>query len=256
MPWSIELQRQVQSFVADHDLGSLYREYVWGKDTWENGFSDMRQLEVDLTMAAKHGYLTRTHILSVARWGHFRGIRRIQCPECMRISLHDGHDLAEFLGIPPSAPLRLLGPAIKGMGPTYLSKVLMFSRPQLYGAIDTRLVKVFGRGYPDIEGHRWLSLEVRNYGFGPYIPETQASWPGEYDTWIAILHHIAHVLNTSGRECPHPDQYTVIGLRDKGVWIAADVETALFSYASRLLGYARKSFHGSVPTPVERLVLG
>ena len=60
MPWSIELQKQVQNFVADHDLGSLYREYTWRKDAWGNGFSDMRQLEVDLTMAVKHGYLTRT----------------------------------------------------------------------------------------------------------------------------------------------------------------------------------------------------
>ena len=232
---SIQLRRRIESFLANHDLVSLYKEYNWGKDTWKNGFPDMRQLEVDLTMAAKHGYLTKTHIVSVARWGRLRNTRGIQCPECMTISLYDGDDLAEFFRIAPSAPIRLLRETIKGMGPTYFSKVLMFSRPQLYGAIDTRLVRVFGRGDTDIEGHGWLSLEVRNYGYGWYIPEYQTSWPGEYDTWIAILHYIAHLCNTSGHKCPHPDEYTAIGLREKGIWIAADIETALFSYASKRL---------------------
>jgi hypothetical protein len=31
---------------------------------------------------------------------------------------------------------------------------------------------------------------------------------------------------------PHPDEYIAADLREEGVWIAADVETALFSYAS------------------------
>ena len=111
----------------------------------------------------------------------------------------------------------------------------MFSRPQLYGAIDTRLVRVFGKGNTDIEGLMWLSLEVKNYGYGWYIPEYQTSWPSEYDTWIEILHYVTRLCNGGGYECPHPDEYVDLGLRDKGIWIVADVETALFSYASKQL---------------------
>lgn len=232
MSLSTQLQRRIESFLADHDLSSLYREYKWGRDTWENGFPDMRQLEIDLTMAVKHKYLTKTHIMSVARWGRLRNTKKIHCPELMSISLYESDDPSEFFRIPPSAALRPLRDTIKGIGPTYLSKILMFGRPQLYGAIDTRLVRVFGRGDADIKGLRWLSLEVKNFGYGWYIPEYQTSWPGEYDTWISILHHIASLCNSSGHKCPHPDEYIATGLREKGIWIAADVETALFSYAS------------------------
>lgn len=235
MPLSIQLQGRIESFLADYDLGSLYREYNWAGDTWENGFPEMRQLEEDLVIAAKHGYLTKTLIVRVARWGRLKNIKRVQCPEHIRISLYDGDDLAESPRIDPSTPLKLLRETIKGMGPTYLSKVLMFSRPRLYGAIDTRLVRVFGSGDAGSEGLRWISLAVKNYGYGWYIPEYQTSWPGEYNTWVEILHHMAHLCNTSGHKCPHPDEYIAIGLREKGIWIVADIETALFSYASKRL---------------------
>jgi len=232
---SIPLQERIESFLADGRLSSVYKEYVWGRDTWENGFPDMRQLEIDLSMAVKHNYLTKTHIVSVARWGRLRNIKRIHCPELMSVSLYEGDDPSEFLGRPPSSALRPMRDSIKGVGPTYLSKILMFSRPQLYGAIDTRLVRVFGGGDPDSEGLEWLSLKVRNFGYGWYIPEYQTAWPGEYDTWISILHHIASLCNSGGHKCPHPDEYIAAGLREEGIWIAADVETALFSYASQRL---------------------
>ena len=236
MALSIHLREHIESFLADHRLCSLYKGYRWGGDAWENGFPDMRQLEIDLSMAVKHRYLTKTHVVSVARWGRLRGIKRIYCPELMGMSLYEGDDPCEFFGLPPSSALKPLRDVIKGVGPTYLSKILMFGRPQLYGAIDTRLVRVFGGGDPDLEGLKWLSLQVRNFGYGWYIPEYQTSWPGEYDTWIAILHHIAGLCNSSGHKCPHPDEYIAAGLREKGIWIAADVETALFSYASWCLG--------------------
>lgn len=235
MTLSVSLQERIESFLADDRLSSLYKEYVWGRDTWENGFPDMRQLEIDLLMAVKHGYLTKTHVLSVARWGRLRNIKRISCPELMTFALYQGGDMAEFFSLPPSSALGPLGDSIRGIGPTYLSKILMFSRPQLYGAIDTRLVRVFGGGDPDSEGLGWLSLEVRNFGYGWYIPEYQTAWPGEYDTWISILHHIASRCNLRGHKCPHPDEYITAGLREEGIWIAADVETALFSFASRSL---------------------
>ncbi len=235
MPLSMQLQGRMESFLSDYDLGFFYREYEWARDTWENGFDEMRQIERDLSTSATRGHLTKTDIIRVAKWGRLRNIRGIHCPERIRLSLYDGDDLAEFFRIAPSAPLKPLRKAIKGMGPTYLSKVLMFSRPQLYGAIDTRLVRVFGSGDTDTEGPGWLSLEVRNSGHGWHIPEHQTSWPSEYNTWIEILHHMAHLCNTSGHKCPHPDEYIADGLREKGIWIVADIETALFSYASKRL---------------------
>ena len=231
MPLSIQLQEHIQRFLANHDLSSLYRAYKWGQDTWENGFPDMRQLEVDLTRHAKQGYVTKTDIMKVADWGGLRNKQRVQCPDIVKISLYGGNDVAEFFRARPSDALRTLK-AVEGLGPTYQSKILMFSRPQFYGAIDTRLVTVFGRGNNLIKGLKWILLRVAP---GPYIPETQSSWPGEYDTWIEILHHIASLCNSRGHKCPHPDEYIAIGLREKGIWIAADVETALFSYASKRL---------------------
>ena len=171
MPLSIQLREHIESFLADHDLGSLYREYRWGRDTWESGFPDMRQLEIDLTRHAKQGYVTKNDIMKVAEWGGLRNKKGVQCPELVEVSLYGGDDPAEFFMSCPSAPLRPLGDVIKGMGPTYLSKVLMFSCPQLYGAIDTRLVRVFGRGDTSVESFRWLLLGVKNYGSGWCIPE-------------------------------------------------------------------------------------
>ena len=236
MPLSIQLQEHIESFLADHDLSSLYREYKWGVDTWENGFHDMRRLEVDLTRHAKRGYVTKTDIMKVAEWGRLPNKKRVHCPKLVEISLYSADDRAEFFRTRPPTPLTSLRENIIGMGPTYLTKILMFSRPQLYGAIDTRLVRVLGIGDPDIEELRWLSLGVRRYGGQWYIPESQASWPSQYDTWIEILHHIAILCNSSGHKCPHPNEYTTIGLRERGIWLAADVETALFSYASKRLG--------------------
>jgi len=233
MPLDSQLQERIKDFLAAHDLGMLYKKYNWAGDIWENGFPKMRQLEIDLSVAAKKEYLTKTHIMAVARWGLLRNPKGVQCPELFRISLYD--DFAEWLKSDPTAPLETLRENIKGMGPTYFSKILMFKRPQLYGALDTRLVRVFGIGDATINSHNWLSLTVRNYGSGWRIPESQSSWPGEYNTWIEILHHIAKLCNTDGPKCPHPDGYITGGLREKGIWIVADVETALFSYASKKL---------------------
>jgi len=235
MSLGFPLQRRIEGFLDQHDLRSLYRGYEWRKDTWENGFPAMRQLEVDLRMAVKHRYLTKTHIISVARWGLLRNVKRISCPEVMSFSLYEGDDVTAFFRIPPSSALKPLRDSIRGIGPTYLSKILMFSRPQLYGAIDTRLVRVFGKGNADIEGLSWLSLDVKNLGYGWHIPEHQPLWPSEYDTWLEILHYAAHMCNGNRYECPHPDEYIDLGLREKGVWTVADVDTALFSYASKQL---------------------
>lgn len=230
MPLSIQLQGRIESFLADHDLDTLYRKYKWARDTWDNGFPEMLQLEKDFGTSLKHGFITRDNVMSVVKWGKLRNSKIVKCPE--RIVLPELPTNPENALV---ALLTLLARTTKGLGPTYYSKILMFAFPKLYGAIDTRLVRVFGSGDAGIKERGWLSLAVKNYGYGWYIPEYQTSWPGEYNTWIEILHHMAQLCNTSGYKCPHPDEYIAIGLREKGIWIVADIEIALFSYASKRL---------------------
>jgi len=47
---------------------------------------------------------------------------------------------------------------------------------------------------------------------------------------------LAHHLNETGVACPHPDAYVECELRSGGKWYCADVETALFSYATQRSG--------------------
>jgi hypothetical protein len=223
-----QLQANITEFLAKRDLALLYKEYTWTGDNWNKGFPEMRQLEIDFRTSLEDGFITQDNVMSVVKWGRLRNSKRVKCPE--RIVLPELPTNPEDALI---ALLTLLDRTTKGLGPTYYSKILMFAFPKLYGAIDTRLVTVFGHGDSDTYSHEWLSLRVRNYGSGPHIPETQHHWPSEYITWIQILHFIAQLCNSSQPKCPHPEEYISRGLRDKGIWIAADVETALFSYASK-----------------------
>ena len=128
----------------------------------------------------------------------------------------------------------------KGIGPTYLSKVLRFGLPQEYGAIDSRCVRVFGKGDPDSSRHSWLDIRVRNDGYGWYIPRTQSHWPKGYGVWLDILRFFSNRLT---RPCLHPQSFVATGLRCKNMWTCADVEMALFAYASRCTG---KELHGGI----------
>jgi len=58
----------------------------------------------------------------------------------------------------------------------------------------------------------------------------------EYGTWTAILHRIAGTLNEGSIACPHPMTLSTANLRDQGIWLPADVEMALFAYASARIG--------------------
>lgn len=127
----------------------------------------------------------------------------------------------------PENIAQMLQDSTKQLGPTYVSKVLRFALPVHFGAIDTRCVRMFGED----SDHRWVSLKVVDYGYGPYIETASSRWPRGYGTWINILRYFAHHLPTN---CPHPQNFVDSGLRTKGVWTCADVEMALFAYASSI----------------------
>jgi hypothetical protein len=46
---------------------------------------------------------------------------------------------------------------------------------------------------------------------------------------------MADHLNSQGIKCPHLEAYYEEKMRERDVWLPADVETALFSYASQVI---------------------
>lgn len=225
---SKELTSEIESFLLVNNLVDFFKKYEWGLDSWNAGFPQILDLEMKLSISCKIGEFRRDNILSVAKWGKLRNLNRVTCPEVFTISNIHSTDSIVLLEI--------LKKNIKGMGPTYLSKVLRFSSPELFGAIDTRLVRIFGDGDEQAKKHSWLKIKVRNNGYGWYIPEYQSAWPAQYDTWVNILQYIANSLNNKGNACPHPKTFLENKLRKPGKWTSADVEMALFSYASQKLG--------------------
>lgn len=256
------LTAQIDNFVARNDLGRLYKGYSWQRDTYNAGFPDILSLENRLTASDLAQGISLEDIRAVARWGAMRNQKRISGPEvCLPPrSLHSANGSPqESLHANPLEPLGILQQRLKGIGPTYQSKVLRFGLPQEFGAIDTRCVRVFGQGDPENQKYDWIELRVRNDGYGWYIPSYQTTWPSGYGLWIDILRYIASILPDN---CPHPSSFYHAGLRTPGKWEIADVEMALFTYASTCLsnfnefkmqrpGADKKDSFFSVPGPAE-----
>jgi len=224
-------QQEVTRLLEDLNLPTLYRQYDWMGDTWEKGFPDLFRLERDISRAARQYSLGKQHLLEIAKWGKHPNPKRIDCQDPIKITLYENDSPAKWLEREPENAVWILEGQTRGFGPTYCSKVLHFAVPQLFGAIDTRLVRTFGQGDPAAQRYPLLDLKVTGKRWA--IESRQAGWPREYGTWTAILNHIAKTLNEKGEECPHPPQYLQSGLRKKGVWLPADVETALFAYATK-----------------------
>jgi len=184
-------------------------------DTWQNGFPNILRLEIKITKATKNNLLKKEDVLSVAEWENLRNVQRIKCPEsiCIFEKEHPDKKIEED----PSGLIRILQGKIEGLGPTYLSKVLCFAIPSEFGAVDTRIVRVAGRGGPNSKQQDWLSLRARNDGYGWYIPKNQSAWPKEYSKWINILRFCAHFLNNSGKLCPQPEGFLTNDLRKRGI---------------------------------------
>ena len=224
---------RLESFLKSVDFQYQYTSYDWGNDRHATGFKDILSLEIQLGRNAKTDGITYEDLIRVAEWGNMRNRGRVKCinsPALKPRTLYtpDGNITSNLIG-QPTSPIETLDENTQGLGPTYLSKVLRFAMPEQYGAIDTWCVRVFGEGDPDKSRHNWLSLRVRNDGYGWYIPKTpKRLWPSEYGTWINILRYFANRLPPN---CPHPPAFVKEGLREGGKWTCADVEMALFAYA-------------------------
>jgi hypothetical protein len=227
---------QLQAFMANNDFLQLYQAYDWGNDSYANGFQDIFDLELRLSGNDRAGGISLDDVRAVADWGRLRNPGRVQGPD---IALPP-NTLNAMVGGPqvnlqnnPEEPTNALA-NVSGIGPTYQSKVLRFGQAQEYGAIDTRCVRVFGLGDPGAQQQEWLQLYARQSTHrgrpaGWYIPANQSGWPNQYATWINILRYFANQLPNN---CPHPENFVDRNLRVGGAWACADVEMALFTYAS------------------------
>jgi len=235
----VNLQNGLDLFFQRQDFVAFYQSYKWEQDTYPSGFPEILSLENSLRTAAMKNRITMQDVISVAKWGKLRNIKRVKGPEgTLNVGLYQHNRLPlSQLARDPLTPIVSLQRQVTGLGPTYLSKVIRFALPEEYGAIDTRIVRVVGRGDQASRQQNWLTLRVRNYGYGWYIPKAQAAWPNDYAKWLNILRFFASRLNDPHNPCPcpHPTNFIETGLRLRGVWTCADVEMAIFSYACQFI---------------------
>lgn len=226
------LLKQLNQFMLDNNFPDLYKNYAWENDTYVNGFPNILKLEVQISNHDVTVGINMQDVRDVAAWGKLRNPKRIDGanPILPPNTLHTPDSSPQtILSHSPEYPLNMMN--VTGIGPTYKSKVLRFGFPEEYGAIDTRCVRVFGQGDSNVQQQSWIPVKARNDGYGWYIPQAQLDWLTGYNTWINILRYFSAYLNC---KCPHPSSFINNNLRPAtGKWYCADVEMALFTYASQ-----------------------
>ena len=234
-------QEKVLELLSEISLSQDYQSYDWGNDSWKTGFPDIVRLECAMIDAAKRNCITKEHLRQIAQWGGHHSQNKITCHDRIELPLYVDGTYADWVESNPVKGIKILAPQMRYFGKVYQSKLLRFAMPWEYGAIDKRLCQVFGRGDPASQHTELLSLKVEyDYRQNRWdLKYQQAEWPSEYGTWIQILRMIASELNQSGMPCPHPEMMYARGLRKKGIWECADVEMALFSFASKAIGASR-----------------
>lgn len=225
---------KIDDFLENTDIADWYKRYDWKRDSWTRGFPDIFRFEMIIGEAVRKNALELAHILEIARWGGNNN--PIECNGTIDVPVYDGNDIAKWVEEEPEKHIVDICDSIRYFGPTYGSKLLRFALPSEYGAIDTRIVRVFGEGDDKNNTVNLLDLKVT---LTPekrwYINKYQSKWPGEYGTWINILRYISNQMNENELPCPHPYNFVDSGLREGGEWFCADVEMALFSYATHCI---------------------
>ena len=225
-----ELVAKLEEFAKTNDFADLYKRYNWRNDTYRNGFPEILKLELRLSASDKSNGISREDVLAILKWGRLPNPKQIRWTDGVlkANTLHTDwgapNPNLEADPLSPTKDIKKNDPS--GLGPTYISKVLRFALAEAYGAIDTRCVRVFGKGDPTAARQAWLTLRVQ-YNDRWYI---QSGWPTEYGTWINILRYFRRVLPYN---CPHPAGFVDAGQRREGKWTCADIEMVLFCYASQ-----------------------
>jgi len=232
IPLSQALRQSIDVFLKGQDLQRWYENYSWEGDTKGSGFRNIVDLELELTEAARHNRITCDHVMKIARWGGHPMIDKIKCNQKIDLDLYEDGEKAAWIRGDPAEGLRRIRPQVHYVGPTYMTKILRFADPFDFGALDTRITRVFGLGDPAHQYMHLLDLEAEDKGWKWFIRYPQPAWPDEYSKFISMLRYMRMVLNNEGVCCPHPPVLYDHGLRTPGIWECADVEMALFSFAS------------------------
>ena len=237
-----KLIEKLDQFLVDNDFPSLYRSYAWKRDTYAAGFPDILKLEEQLSIPSKSDSITIDDVRNVARWGELSSWEQINIKDADPFPtltlLLKGEIRVEEQSIVAHGPEFLAGILNEfagGIGPTNVSKVLRFALPAQYGAIDSRLVRVFGAGDPINRRHEWLELTADQPTQNRWVIRPN-NWLKGYALWISILRYFATKLPDN---CPHPEQFIESKLRGYGIWTCSDVEMSLFSYASATIAESK-----------------
>lgn len=229
-------KKNVEKLMEKVDFVKNYEGYNWKRDTWENGFPNICRLELMVSKLAKEKSIDYECLIEIAQWGGLPKFSKVKCNGCIRISLYEkGIPSGVYIDEPDNA-ISVLQSQIKGFGPTYLTKLLRFAVPTEFGALDTRIVRVFGVSNINVSEIQLLNLQATNYNGRWAILKNQPGWPSEYGNWIIILKEITTELNKRKVLCPHPEKMIYYQLRKEGEWTVSDVEMALFAYASKKIG--------------------
>jgi hypothetical protein len=229
---SPSLINKVNSLLKEQELNYWYLNYSWESDTKGTEFQNIVNLEIELSQAAKSNRISCEQVLKIARWGGHPMQEKIRCKKDIDLILYENGTLSAWIREDPAEGLRQIRPQVNYIGPTYMTKILRFSLPSEFGALDTRITRVFGRGDPKHSYIHLLDLEAEDKGWKWFIRYPQPYWPDEYSKFIFILRYIVQNLNERGIKCPHPQTLYDFNLRTPGIWECADVEMALFSFAS------------------------
>ena len=202
------------------DLPDWFRRYQWDAlhaamgwppDRYDNGFPWMTSLFHRFDAALQTGCVPSLRLFSeMILWGGAQQGVFHRFAQGLRRSGGYTERMADVIAH-LDAPERALRAAMgfEGIGLTYGSKLLLFLRPERYGALDRRIRKTLGPALPPI-----------------YDGNTSSCCSG-YLTFLDVLGGYRDRLDAEGIERPPYGPYSTTTR-----WHAADVETALFSWAS------------------------
>ncbi|MDR3587944.1 MAG: DNA-directed RNA polymerase subunit alpha C-terminal domain-containing protein [Desulfosporosinus sp.] len=221
------LKDQITQFVDHQDWVRLYKDYRWRDDTWKQGFPAILRLETQMRCSLQKGEIKRQDILDVANWGKYSSLSKITAPKIIPIT--DANDEVSVL-----QALTSLEQYVGGIEANYITKILRFAFPNRAGALDSRIVRVFGLGDRIVNQYQWLTIRAQKSRSGWSIFRNRM-WQMDYQKWLIILSKMVSLVNAKEIPCPHPQDFLDAGLRTERIWVSADVEMAIFSYATNAI---------------------
>ena len=158
-------------------MSQYYSLYSWGNQDSKGSHHDLYDLENNLS-SRENQFVRPLPSRRYCRMGWASRSKNYLLSRPFANPLYSGRQPALCHYYDPVNTICMIEGRVKGFGPTFSSKLLHFSIPQIFGAIDTRLVRVFGNESEDPDPHHFLNLDVNRPEKGrPAITKTQQNWP-------------------------------------------------------------------------------